>query len=98
MANAVLFIGWNRPFLGKEERAYPYLFEQGLPYLRGLTGRAVERVEVIALTPHRSDLNTFVLLLGLRAELDALRRTDEFESFVMNMNALFDGFGVVPGI
>jgi hypothetical protein len=98
MANAVLFIGWNRPFLGKEESAYSYLFERGLPYLRGLCGRAFERLELIGLTAHRSDLNSFILLLGQRAELDALRRTDEFESFIMNMNGLFDRLGVVPGI
>jgi hypothetical protein len=98
MANAVLFLRWHRPFPGSEEKAYSYLFQEGLKYLHGVEGQAIERMELVGLTPYAGDLNWCVVLLGKRAQLDELRRTDEFESFAMTMNSLFDRFGVIPGV
>lgn len=98
MATAVLFIGWNRPHVGFEDKAHSYVLTEALPYLRRLEGSAFERLELIGLTAHRSDLNAFILLLGERSSLDELRRSDEFEAFAMKMGSLFDRFGVVPGV
>lgn len=98
MATAVLFIGWNRPHVGLQEKAYGYLTGDGMNYLRGLEGKYFERMEVIALTAHCSDLNGAIILFGERAKLDELRRTDEFEAFAIDMGMHFDRFGVVPGL
>jgi hypothetical protein len=98
MPTSVLFIAWNRPLPGSEERAYGYLFNEGLPYLRSLAGQAFERYELIGLTAHRSDLNACIILFGERQNLDELRRSDGFEAFAVSMNGLFDRFGVVPGV
>lgn len=98
MANAILFIGWNRPHLGMEDKAFGWLTSEGLGYLKKLEGKSFERMEVIALTAHGGDLNGSVILFGERAKLDELRRTDDFEAFVMKMSGLFDRVGVIPGV
>ena len=98
MADAVLFIGWNRPNLGSEEKAYGFLTGEGLTYLKSQEGKAFERLETVFLTAHGGDLNGMVLLFGERVKLDELRRTDAFEAFSMQMGSLFDRYGVVPGL
>jgi hypothetical protein len=98
MATAILFIGWSRPHVGMEDKAYGYLTNEATAYLKKLEGKSFERLELIALTPHGGDLNGAILLFGERAKLDELRRTDEFEAFVMKLGSLFDRLGVVPGL
>jgi hypothetical protein len=98
MATAVLFIGWNRPYPGQEDKAYGFLTTEGANYLRSQEGKAFERMEMIALTPHGGDMNGCVILFGERAKLDELRRTDGFEAFVMDLGSHFDRLGVVPGL
>lgn len=99
MATAVLFIGWDRPATPKQEDAFKYLMEQGVPTLDGFQREGYfESKELVALTAHGGDLNGFVLLFGEREKLDALRRTDAFEAFSMSMSAHFTRYGVVPGL
>ncbi len=98
MATAILFIGWNRPHAGMEEKAYGFLKTEGMAFLETQKGKSFERVEVLGLTPHGGDLNGALILFGERARLDELRRTDEFEAFSMKMGGLFDRYGVIPGV
>src|SRR6266498_3543430 len=85
MADAILFIGWNRPHVGLEEKAMGYVTGEGLQYLKKLEGKFFERLEMIGLTAHGGDMNFAIILHGSRAKLDELRRTDEFEAFSYNM-------------
>ena len=98
MATAILFISWNRPHVGMTDKAYGFLTTEGIAYLRKLEGKSVERMEIFGLTAHGGDLNGGVILFGERAKLDELRRTDEFEAFVMKLGEYFDRLGVVPGV
>lgn len=98
MANAILFISWNRPHVGMDEKAYGWLTTEGLAALRKHEGKRFERMEVLGLTAHGGKLNGCIILFGERAALDELRRTDEFEAFAMKMSGLFDRLGVVPGV
>jgi hypothetical protein len=99
MATAVLFIGWNRPLPGIDpKKAYGHLLTEGIPYLRKLEGKVFERIETVGLTAHGGNVNGFVLLFGERIKLDELRRTNDFEAFVMKLDELFDGLTVVPGV
>jgi hypothetical protein len=98
MATAILFIGWNRPHVGMEDKAWAFLTTEGAAYLKGQEGKAFERMEIFGLTPHGGDLNGGVILFGERAKLDELRRTDAFEGFAMNLTRHFDRVGVVPGV
>ena len=98
MATAVLMIGWNRPLPGQEDKAFGFLQQEGVEYLKKCQGKYLDRLEVIALTPHGGSFNGCILAFGERAKLDELRRTDEFEALVFRMMRLFDGLGVVPGL
>lgn len=98
MATAVLFIGWNRPHVGIEDKAFGWLSTEAIAYLRKNEGKAFERTEVIGLTAHGGDLNGCIILFGERAKLDELRRTDEFEAFIMKLSGMFDRVGVIPGV
>jgi hypothetical protein len=99
MANAVLFIGWNRPYdMQNVEKAYGWLATEGIAYLKKHEGKFFERSEQVALTAHGGDLNGCIILFGDRAKLDEFRRTDDFEAFTMSLSKQFDRVGVVPGL
>jgi hypothetical protein len=99
MANACLFIGWNRAHPGREKEAWSFL-----------TGPAMEMLEqwkkdgwyessrAYGLTAHGGDLNGVVIIEGSRDKLDELRRTDAFEKFSMTMATHFDRYGAIPGV
>lgn len=64
MADACLFIIWNRPFSGRERETYSLLFSQGLERLENFQRAGwFESYEAIGLTPHGGTLNGFLLLL-----------------------------------
>ena len=44
MANAILFIGWNRPYVGLDEKAFGFLTTEGLAYLKKQEGKYFERM------------------------------------------------------
>jgi hypothetical protein len=99
MANAVLFMGWNRPIAGREGDAWKFVMGEGIETLAKFQKEGFfERLERIALTPHGGTTNGMLLLFGERAKLDELRRTDEFERLSVQLMNLFDGYGVVPGL
>jgi len=98
MANACLFIGFNRPVQGREAEAWKTL-EASLAAIEGFKQEGwFESYDVIGLTPHFGSTNSFMLLKGERAKLDELRRSDAFERFSMTLARLFTGYGVVPGV
>jgi hypothetical protein len=99
MATAVLFIGLGHPHnVTEPEKAYMWLAAEGNQFLEKQKGKFIEKVEHVALTAHGGDLAGLVLLYGDRAKLDELRRTDEFEAFVMNLGRRFSKLAVVPGL
>ena len=98
MANACLFIGFDRPVQGRESEAWKIL-EASLAAIEGFRKEGwFESYDVIGLTPHFGSTNSFMLLNGERAKLDELRRSDAFERFSMTLARLFTGYGVVPGV
>lgn len=99
MANACLFIGWNRPNVGMNKEAWGFLMNQGMEMLNNWQKKGwFETHDQFGLTAHGGDLNGMIILQGERAKLDELRRTDEFERFSMRMSELFGNYGVVPGV
>ena len=99
LATAVLFIGWDRPIVGREQEAWKYLMGEGIETLQKFEKQGFfERLERIALTPHCGSTNGMLLLFGERTKLDELRRADEFEKLSLRLMTLFTGYGVVPGL
>ena len=95
---AVLFIGSDRPHLGKEQEAMSFWMETG-PWLdQQIKAGFITRWDAFWLTAHGGDLNGAFVCYGDRAKLDEWRRTDEFESFVFRAGKCVAGLGVIPGV
>ncbi len=97
MADRVLFIGWNRPILGREKQAAQF-FQKSLEFYGKLTsdGR-IESFEVVLLSAHGGDLNGFVMVRGSTEKLATLREDNDFLDMVLEAMNCLDGVGVIPG-
>jgi len=99
MAKACLFIGWDKPRVGRETEATKWMMGEAAAQVEKFQKEGFcETFDILALTPHCANLNFMILLKGERAKLDELRRTDAFERFSMQLMMSFDGYGVVPGV
>jgi hypothetical protein len=95
---AVLFIGANRPIIGREKEATSFLLETG-GWLENQKAMGwCTRWDAFWLTAHGGDMNSAFVCYGSRAKLDEWRRTDAFEAWVFRAMSLLDGFGVIPGV
>jgi hypothetical protein len=100
MANekAVLFIGSNRPIVGRESEALNLWTETG-PWLDAqMKAGWFSRWDGFWLTAHGGDMNSAFMCYGDRAKLDEWRRTDAFESWVFRASNCLTDLGVVPGV
>jgi hypothetical protein len=97
MANRVLFIGWNRPAVGREQQAME-LWQSAMEYYTKLqsAGR-IESFEPVLLNAHGGDLNGFVMLRGDAEKLSEIRREDTFIDLIIKAGYCLEGFGVVVG-
>ena len=97
MANAVIFLGWNRPSVGREQQALQ-VFQKSLEFYGKLqTEGRIESFEPVILSAHGGDLNGFVLLRGDAEKLSEIRRDETFVDLVIEAEYCVDGFGHVDG-
>ena len=97
MANAVLFIGWNRAVAGREQRALDLFAKATEYYGRSKSEGKIESFEPVLLSAHGGDLNGFMLLRGDAAKLSELRREDTFIEHLIEAGLCLEGFGVIEG-
>lgn len=97
MANAVIFLGWNRPSVGREQQAMQ-VFQKSLEFYTKLqTEGRIESFEPVILSSHGGDLNGFILLRGDAEKLSEIRRDETFVDIVTEADYCVDGFGHVDG-
>jgi len=97
MANAVIFLGWNRPSVGREQQAMQ-VFQKSLEFYTKLqTEGRIESFEPVILSSHGGNLNGFVLLRGDAEKLSEIRRDETFVDIVIEAEYCVDGFGHVDG-
>ena len=97
MANAVIFLGWNRPSVGREKQAMQ-VFQKSLEFYTKLqTEGRIESFEPVILSAHGGDLNGFFLLRGDAEKLSEIRRDETFVDIVIEAEYCVDGFGHVDG-
>jgi hypothetical protein len=95
MANSALFIGWNRPVVGREQQAMN-LFTNAIEYYGQLQANGkIESFEMVGLESHGGDLNGFVLLRGEGAKLDEVRNEETFRNYAIEANYCIQNFGVI---
>ena len=97
MADSVLFIGWNRPIVSREQEAMN-LFGKSIAYYTKLqTDGRIESFEPVILDSHGGDLNGFIILKGDADKLADIRRDDAFRDLIIEAGYCLEGFGVIGG-
>ena len=96
MADRVLFIGWDTPVRGAEQRALD-AFNEAM----GLLGRMqqdgrIESFDVALLAPN-SDLGGFVLVRGTSDQITAVREDEEFGRNTVDAGLSVDGVRHIEG-
>jgi hypothetical protein len=98
MANACLFIGWNRAIQGREQLAME-LFQTCLAYYGKLQAAGtIESFEPVVLLPHGGDMNGFILLRGDAQKLQTLRMSHEMLELETQAQLCLQGVGVITGL
>jgi len=97
MADRVLFMGWNRPVVGREKQANQ-LFQKSMQFNAKMQadGR-IESFEAVILSHHGGDLNGFIMLKGSAQKLAEIREDGAFMDLIVEAAYCLEGFGVVSG-
>jgi hypothetical protein len=97
MANQVLFLGWSRATVGREQQAMK-LWGKTMEYYGKLeTEGKVESWEPVLLSAHGGDMNGFFLIKGDAEKLDKIQREDAWIDLTIEANYCLDGFGLIRG-
>jgi hypothetical protein len=95
MADAGLFIGWGQVVRGREDRALDVFNETIEVYGQMQSDGRIESFEVCLLEPHGGELGGFELVRGSEDQIDALRRSEDFERLITKASLIVDDLGVV---
>jgi len=97
MADRVLFIGWNRAVVGREQQAMQ-VFQKAAEFYSKLQSEGrIESFELVILGFHGGDLNGFTLIRGSADKLSEVRRDDGFVDLIVEAGYCTEGLGVVDG-
>ena len=95
MADAGLFIGWGEVARGREDRALDVFNETIELYGQMQSEGRIESFEVCLLDPHGGDLGGFELVRGSEEQIDAVRRSEDFERMNTKASLIVDDLGIV---
>ena len=96
MAEAGLWIAWGIPARGRETHALDLLKETTTGYLDQLAqGGRIERFDTAILRPQSTELGGFIMIQGTQEQIDALRRDDDFQAWVNQVQLVADRVGIV---
>jgi hypothetical protein len=90
MAEAALFMGWGDAAKGREKRALE-VFNEGMQYWGRLQKDGqIERFDVAVLAPNGGDVGGFFLVRGTAAQIDSVRRSEEYQRLVSRVRLIGD--------
>jgi hypothetical protein len=95
MADAGLFVGWGQVVRGREDRALAVFNETIELYGQMQSDGRIESFEVCLLQPHGGELGGFELIRGSEEQIDALRRSEDFERINTKASLIVDDLGIV---
>jgi hypothetical protein len=95
VADAGLFIGWGQVVRGREDRALDVFNETIELYGQMQSDGRIESFEVCLLQPHGGELGGFELIRGSEEQIDALRRSEDFERINTKASLIVDDLGIV---
>ena len=97
MADRVIFMGWNRPVIGREQQAMQ-LFQKSMEYWEKQKSEGqIEDYEPVILTHHGGDLNGFVMIRGDAEKLSEVQKDGTFLDLTMEASYCLEGYGVIIG-
>ncbi len=97
MADSVIFMGWNRPVVGREQQALQ-LFQRAMEFWGKLQAEGrIESFEPVLLSSHGGDLNGFVMVKGEAGKLSEIHEDDTFIDLTIEANYCISGYGVIDG-
>jgi hypothetical protein len=97
MADRVLFISWNTPVRGREERGLDVFNESVGLYGRMQQEGRIERFDVVLLGPN-SELGGYIELHGSMQQLTAVRESEDFQRNTIEAQLIVDGLRQQEGI
>jgi len=97
MADRVLFMGWNRPVIGREKQAVECLTKAMQFYGKQQADGRIESFDTVMLSTHGGDMNGFVMLKGSAQQIAGIRQDEIFIDITIEAGYCVDGFGVVDG-
>lgn len=96
MAEAGLWVAWGLPTSGRETQALDLLKDSTAGYLaRLLEDGRIERFDTAVLKPQTMELGGFILIQGTQQQIDTLRRDDDFQIWVNQVQLVADRVGMV---
>jgi hypothetical protein len=97
MADRVLFISWNAPVRGREERGLEVFNESMGLYGRMQQEGRIEKFDVVLLGA-TGDLNGYIELHGSAEQLAAVREAEDFQRNTIEASLIVDGLRQIEGI
>jgi len=96
MADRLLFLGWDSPVRGLEERGLEVFNEAVGLYGRMQQDGRIESFDVVLLAPN-GGLNGYMELRGGAAQLAAVREDPEFRRILVDASMIVDNLRMVDG-
>jgi hypothetical protein len=96
MADRVLFIGWETPVRGREERGLEVFNESIGLYGRMQQEGRIEEFNVVLLGP-AGNLNGYIELRGSAEQLSAARESEDFRRTLVDASLIVDGLRMIDG-
>jgi hypothetical protein len=98
MSSNALFVGWNRPVVGRERMAAED-FSAFTSYLSGLQQKGViKSFDCVFLHPHGGDLNGFFVIRGDPQRLGEIGASSEWNTQMIRASIHLEGLGVIRGL
>jgi hypothetical protein len=95
VAEAGFWVAWGIPTRGRERKALG-LFKETTGYLSRLQQEGqIERFDTAILKPQSIELGGFILIQGTKHQIDTLRRDDDFQRWVNQVQLVADRVGFV---
>ena len=97
MADRVIFMGWNRPAVGREQQAMQ-LFQKSMEYWEKQKSEGqIEGYEPVFLSAHGGDLNGFVMVRGEAEKLFEVQKDGTFLDLAIEAGYCLEGYGIITG-
>ena len=96
MAEAGFWVAWGIPTRGRERQALELLKQTTTGYLDRLVAEGhIERFDAAVLKPQTTELGGFILIQGTQQQIDSLRRDQDFQRWVTQVQLVADRVGIV---